>query len=74
VVGDMIFARFSETSRYDPLKDCEVVRFMATTEKGSYHCEVPTEGAGTVRAAKSRFKELVVECIRAGLPPKELQL
>jgi hypothetical protein len=35
---------------------------------------VPTEGAGSVRAAKSRFKELVVECIRAGLPPKELQL
>lgn len=70
----MIFARFSETSRYDPLKDCEVVRFMATTERGSYHCEIPVEGAGTVRAAKTKFKDQVAECIRAGLPPREIQL
>ena len=70
----MIFARFSETSRYDPLKDCEVVRFMATTEKGSYHCEIPLEGAGSVRAKKAQFKDQVAECIRAGTPPKELQL
>lgn len=74
MVGNVIFARFSETSRYDPLKDCEVVRFVATTDKGSYHTEVPTEGAGVVRAKKAQFKELVVECIRAGQPPKELQL
>ena len=70
----MIFARFSESSRYDPLKDCEVVRFMATTERGSYHCEVPSEGAGVVRAAKTKFKELVAECIRAGKPPCEVAL
>ena len=70
----MIFARFSETERYDPFKDCEVVCFMAITEKGSYHAEVPIEGAGTVRAKRKLFKEQVVEYIRAGKNPCEVAL
>jgi hypothetical protein len=34
MAGNVILVRFSETERYDPLKDCEVVRFMATTDRG----------------------------------------
>lgn len=68
------FARFSETERYDPLKDCEVVRFMATTEKGSYHVEVPMEGTTSLRERRKAFKELVVKYILAGKNPCEVRL
>ena len=69
-----IYVRFSETERYDPMKDCEVARFMATTEKGSYHTEVPIEGTASLRTRRKAFKELVVEYIREGKNPCEVNL
>ena len=69
-----ILVRFSESERYDPLKDCEVVRFMATTDRGSYHTEVPIEGAKSLRTSRQAFKAAVEECIRTGTSPCEVRL
>lgn len=66
--------RFSETERYDPLKDAEVVRFMATTEKGSYHAEVSIEGPRGLRRDRQAFKDRVVQYIQAGANPCEVSL
>lgn len=66
--------RFSETERYDPLKDAAVVRFLATTERGSYHTEVPIEGPRGLRRDRQAFKDRVVEYIRAGANPCEVSL
>lgn len=66
--------RFSETERYDPLKDSEVVRFIATTDRGSYHTEVPIDGSRALRRDRQAFKDKVVECIRAGANPCEVSL
>lgn len=64
--------RFTETERYDPMKDSEVVRFMATTDRGSYHAEVPIDGPRGLRRDRAAFKERVVEYIRAGASPCEV--
>jgi hypothetical protein len=69
-----IYVRFSESERYDPLKDCEVARFIATTDKGSYHTEVPIEGTASLRTRRQAFKDLVVEYIRSGRNPCEVRL
>jgi hypothetical protein len=69
-----ILVRYTESTRYDPLKDKEVVRLVATTEKGSFHTEVPIEGARTLRGHRTAFKERVVEYIRAGSSPCEVAL
>ena len=69
-----IFVRFSETERYDPLKDAEVIVFMATTERGSYHAEVKTEGAKSLRLNRQAFMDRVTELIQAKTPPWEVAL
>ena len=66
--------RFSETERYDPLKDSEVVRFIATTDRGSYHTEVSIDGPRALRRDRQAFKDKVVEYIRAGANPCEVSL
>lgn len=66
--------RYSESERYDPLKDSEVIRLMATTEKGSFHAEVKSEGFASLRAKRVAFKELVVEYIRQGKNPCEVHV
>lgn len=69
-----INVRFSEVERYDPLQDKEVIRFIATTAKGSFHTEVPMEGARSIRRDRQAFKDKVVEYIRAGANPCEIKL
>lgn len=69
-----ILVRFSECERYDPLKDCEVVRFMATMERGSFHAEVPIEGSKSLRTNRQAFKDRVVELIQQGQTPCEVSL
>jgi hypothetical protein len=66
--------RFLETERYDPLKDAQVMCFMAMGDRGTYHTEVPIEGARSLRRDRQAFKDKVVECIRAGTNPCEVQL
>jgi hypothetical protein len=66
--------RFSETERYDPLRDSEVVRFVATTERGSYHTEVSINGPRSLRRDRQAFKDKVVEYIRSGANPCEVSL
>lgn len=66
--------RFSETERYDPLKDSEVVRFVATIQLGSYHAEVSMSGPRGLRRDRQAFKDRVVEYIRAGANPCEVAL
>jgi len=69
-----ILVRYSETERYDPQLDCEVVRLMATTDKGSYHTEVPLKTTSSLRGARTEFKDKVVEYIQAGKNPCEVRL
>ncbi len=69
-----ILVRFTETERYDPLKDCEVVRFMATMDKGSFHAEIPIESPKTLRTNRQAFKDRVVELIQQGQTPCEVRL
>jgi hypothetical protein len=69
-----IYVRFSEMERYDPRRDAEVIRFMATTNFGSYHTEVVIEGPRSVRRNRQAFKDKVEEYIRAGARPCEIQL
>ncbi len=69
-----IYVRFSESERFDPLKGCEVVRFMATTDRGSYHTEIPIDSASSMRNSKTAFKAKVVELIQAGKNPCEVKL
>ena len=69
-----IFVRFLQNDRFDPIKGCEVVRFIAMTEKGSYHTEIPSDGPKSVRVNRAAFKEKVVECIRNSIPPGEVSL
>lgn len=73
-MAGVVNIRFSETERYDPLKDREVVRFMATTEKGSYYTEVPLDGPRSHRRDRQAFKDKVVEYIRAGANPCEVSM
>lgn len=69
-----ILIRFSESERYDPLKDCEVVRFMATMERGSFHAEIPIEGSKSLRTNRQAFKDRVTELIQLGRSPCEVRL
>lgn len=69
-----ITVRFSETERYDINQDTDVVRFMATTNQGSYWAEVPVEGPRGLRRDREKFKTLSVEYIRAGALPCQIEL
>jgi hypothetical protein len=64
-----ITLRFLETERYDPLKDVQVMCFMAIGDKGTYHTEVEIEGSRSLRRDRQAFKDKVVEYIRAGANP-----
>lgn len=56
------------------MKDAEVVRLVATTDRGSYHTEVSLDGPGALRRDRTAFKERVVEYIREGTNPCEVRL
>ena len=69
-----ITVRFQESEHYDITLDREVVRFMATTGRGSYWTEIEAEGPRSLRQDRVRFKELAVEMIRAGADPCYIEL
>lgn len=66
--------RFLETERYDPIRDSMVMCFMAMGERGTYHTEVPIEGARSLRRDRQAFKDKVVEYIQAGTNPCQISL
>ena len=65
---ERITVRFEEFERYDPQTDTECVRFMAITNLGTYHAEVPLHGP------RSKRRDRAIECIRAGMLPSELNI
>lgn len=69
-----ITVRFQEEQHYDIQQDCEVVRFMATTNQGSYWTEIPLEGPRSLRRDRERFKELAVQHIQAGSLPAYIEI
>lgn len=64
-----LIARFVETQSYDINVDCEVVRFMAVTPKGSFHSEIQAEGPGHVRRKRQIFKDRAADYMVAGADP-----
>ena len=68
-----VTVRFSEHTRYDIQRDAEVVMMMATTNGGSYWTEIPVDNGRLMRARRHAFKDGVVDCIRRGQPPCELE-
>lgn len=70
----MITVRFKEITRYDILQDCDVIQFVATTDRGSYHAEVPDYSSRMTRELRSRFKERTEQCIERKQPPCEIDL
>ena len=69
-----ILVRFSESERYDPLQDAEVICFMATTDRGSYFALMPVEGGKSIRLNRQGFKEKVTALIQDKVPPCEVAL
>ena len=69
-----MIVRFTEFERYDINRDCDVVRFMATTPKGSFYAEVPILGPKSYRTLKERFKEQAIEYIQSGYDPGEVEI
>ena len=66
--------RFSEFDFYNINHDEDWVRFLATMDKGSYFTEVPRVSARVFRENRAKFKEAVIEAIKDGLNPQELEL
>ena len=66
--------RFSEFDFYNINEDEDWVRFMATMDRGSYFVEVPRGKASDLRKNRAAFKELVIDAIKEGLPPMELEM
>ena len=69
-----ITVRFQESQSYDINSDSDVVRFLATTDLGSYWTDVPVEGPRGLRKDREKFKTLAVEYIRAGSLPCYIDL
>ncbi len=69
-----LVARFVEAERYDILRDCDVVRFMAVTDVGSYHCEIPINGPEALRRKRQLFKERAAEYMITGARPCRIDL
>lgn len=57
---------FTEATRYDIQKDCEVVLFMAHTNGGTFHTETPLGTTRQLREKRSSFKDKVIELIESG--------
>ena len=73
-MDDDVTLRFVEVDRYDPMLDVEVVRFMAITNKGTFHTEIPVAGVKALRLRRQEFKDYVLNALDAGLSPCEVHL
>ena len=66
--------RFSEFEYYNINQDEDWVRFLATTDKGSYFAERPMVSARVLREDRDKFKARVVDCIASCINPCEVDL
>ena len=70
----MITYRFVENQYYDAFRDEEVVRLMAITNKGTWHCEVPADNSASLRANRHMFREYVLQAMKMNQEPQEVTL
>lgn len=73
-MAEHITVRFMESERYDPMVDAEVVRFLAITNRGTFHAEVPVVAPASLRTRRMAFKNHVLEALDAGEVPCEVML
>jgi hypothetical protein len=71
-MAGVVTVRFHEHENYDVNRDERVIIFIATTDKGSYFCEVVDNGAKSIREARKEFKDAAIDLIQSGQPPCEL--
>lgn len=69
-----LIVRFNEATRYDITQDREVICFMAMTNAGTYHAEVPLLTTRGLRDKRNAFKDKVIEKMEAGQPPCEVDI
>lgn len=69
-----LIVRFREFRQYDINWDADTVQFMATTGKGTYHATIFDDGATSIRKARQRFKEKVVDLMRSNANPCEVNI
>ena len=70
----MLTVRFSETQGYDINLDAEVIRFMATTGRGTFFADRVIESAKGVRESREKFKEQVIGFMQEGFNAGEIDL
>ena len=71
---ETVSVRFCEYSRYDVEQDARVVVFLAMTDTGSYHAEVPQRTGLKHREAREAFKVVVLGKMQLGQPPCEVRI
>jgi hypothetical protein len=70
----MITLRYAEQDRYDIVNDAEVTRFMAISNKGTWHMEQACTKPGEKRAKRNLLKEFVENAAAKGQAPCEVRL
>jgi len=66
--------RFSEVQGYDINQDCETVRFIATTGRGSFFADTALVSSRVLREDRERFKDTVLEAMQNGHDGGEIDL
>lgn len=69
-----LVVRFHEMQGYDINLDSDMVTMMASTNTGTYSCRTPLSKASRLREERKQFKDYVIECMQAGIPPHEAEL
>lgn len=67
---DGLTIRFCEQSRYDPMKDAEVTRFMCITNVGTWHTELIC--GAKKKTHRESFQTYVLNAMGAGQAPREV--
>jgi hypothetical protein len=71
-MAGIVTVRFHEHERYDITTDQRVITFIATTDRGSYFCEMVVDGPKSIRDARREFKDAALDLIQSGDDPCEL--
>ena len=69
-----ITLRYAEQDRYDITRDAEVTRFMAISNKGTWHMEQPCPQPGEKRTMRNQFRDFVEHAAAKNQTPCEVQL
>lgn len=74
LVHCVLVVNFCEHQRYDIQQDAEVVRFMAITDRGTFHLETPCPRGKDRRERRKEFQDYVLNAMQQGLSPHEVSL